>query len=144
MTETDKLKCVLSRYKFKTKLEIYTDFQSLFFEENLSYAMYFRTCQQYLSVYKIHTRSVENQNVLPLILPPWSRRATWQLIYNLNPQTNINTFHPVVAIIRTVLRVSHSAKPLGWSEYAPLLKPPSKDYEIYAIIWRDGDIMTKF
>ena len=25
----------------------------------------FRTCQQYPSVYKIHTRSVENQNVLP-------------------------------------------------------------------------------
>ena len=36
-----------------------------------------------------------------------------QLIYTLNPQTNINTFHPVVAILRTVLRVSHSAKPLG-------------------------------
>jgi hypothetical protein len=27
--------------------------------------MYFRTCQQYSSVYKIHTRSVENQIVLP-------------------------------------------------------------------------------
>jgi hypothetical protein len=23
------------------------------------------------------------------------------------------------------------------------LKPPSKDYDIYAIIWRDGDMMTK-
>ena len=45
----------------------------------------------------------------------------------LNPQTNINTFHPVVAILSTILRVSHSAKPLGENEYAPLLKPPSKD-----------------
>jgi hypothetical protein len=30
------------------------------------------------------------------ILPPRSRRATWQLIYTLSPQTNINTFHPVI------------------------------------------------
>jgi hypothetical protein len=42
-----------------------------------------------------------------------SRRATWQLIYTLKPQTNINTFHPIVAILSTVLRVSHSAKTLG-------------------------------
>jgi hypothetical protein len=40
-----------------------------------------------------------------------------------------NTFHPVVALLSTVLRVSHSANPLGlWqNEFAPLLKPPSKD-----------------
>jgi hypothetical protein len=44
---------------------------------------------------------------------PLSRRPTWQLIYTLSPQTNINTFHPLVAILSTVLRVSHSAKPLG-------------------------------
>ena len=31
----------------------------------------------------------------------------------LYSQKNINTFHPVVAILSTVLRVSHSAKPLG-------------------------------
>jgi hypothetical protein len=30
----------------------------------------------------------------------------------LSPQTNINIFHPVVAILSTVLGVSHSAKPL--------------------------------
>ena len=59
------------------------------------------------------THEVSKTKISFLILPPRSRRATWQLIYTLNPQTNINTFHPVVAILRTVLRVSHSAKPLG-------------------------------
>ena len=34
-------------------------------------------------------------NCPSLILPPRSRRAIWQLMYTLNPQTNINTFHPV-------------------------------------------------
>jgi hypothetical protein len=34
-------------------------------------------------------------------------------VYTLSPQTNIYTFHPIVAILSTVLRVSHSAKPLG-------------------------------
>jgi hypothetical protein len=33
-----------------------------------------------------------------------------------NTQININTFHPVVAILSTVLRVSHSAKPLGLND----------------------------
>jgi hypothetical protein len=46
-----------------------------------------------------------------LILPPRSRRATWQLIYTLNPQTNINTFHPVVAILSTVQVVQGTTWP---------------------------------
>jgi hypothetical protein len=35
------------------------------------------------------------------------------LIYKHTNNTNINIFHLVVAILSTVLRVSHSAKPLG-------------------------------
>ena len=48
---------------------------------------------------------------------PSSRFETTPLIHcstiRLALYININTFHPVVAILSTVLRVSHSAKPLG-------------------------------
>jgi hypothetical protein len=47
----------------------------------------------------------------PELYNGWFREQL--VIYTLNPQTNINTFHPVVTILSNVLRVSHSAKPLG-------------------------------
>jgi hypothetical protein len=55
---------------------------------------------------QIHTRSVKNQNILPWFYHhgQGGQHDNW-FIYTLNSQININAFHPVVAILSTVLRV---------------------------------------